>query len=147
MHLTLYRLNDQDVFQRVEKLQHVLNSEHVMSAQSIIEELQHVETAFEKLLDVYDLDHNRFPRAQDRLRFQARKQEYKKLRDDAWRWLNNHSVTPQQRQDLERGDDTTADNPFRWSVHASFVRGELQRALQRTLPISSQAQNVSLIHL
>ena len=118
-----------------------------MSAQSIIDELRDVETAFEELHKVYDLDHNRFPRAQDRLRFQARKQEYKKLRDDAWRWLKNHSVKPQQRQDLERGDDTTADNPFRWSVHASFVREELRRALQRTLPLPSQAQNVYLIHL
>ena len=118
-----------------------------MSAQAIIEELQDVETAFEKLEEVYDIDNNRFTQARDLLRFQARKQEYKKLRDDAWRWLKNHGVNPTKRQDLERGDDTTADNPFRWSVHASFVREELVQALQRTLPLPSQAQNVYLIHL
>ena len=117
-----------------------------MSAQSIIEELQHVETAFEKLLDVYDLDHNRFPRAQDRLRFQALKQEYKKLQEAAWRWLKNHGVNPQQRQDLERDDDTAADNPFRYSVHASFVRQELLQALQHNLPVSSVAQNLYLVN-
>ena len=117
-----------------------------MSAQSIIDELRDVETAFEELHKVYDLDHNQFSRARDRLRFQARKQEYKKLRDEAWRWLNNHSVTPQQRQDLERGDDTRADNPFRWSVHASFVRQELLQALQHTLHVSSVAQNLYLIN-
>ena len=130
----------------VSHVYYILNSIHVMSAQSIIEELQHVETAFEKLLDVYDLDHNRFPRAQDRLRFQARKQEYKKLRDDAWRWLKNHGVNPKKRQDLERGDDTAADNPFRYSVHASFVRQELLQALQHNLPVSSVAQNLYLIN-
>ena len=111
-------------------------------AQSIIDELRVVETAFEKLVEAYDLDHNQFPRAQDRLRFQARKQEYKKLRDDAWRWLKNHGVKPQQRQDLERGDDTTADNPFRWSVHAAFVREELQQA-RNVGVISSDGLKVS----
>ena len=124
-----------------------------MSAQSIIEELQHVETAFERLLDVYDLNHNRFPRAQDRLRFQARKQEYKKLRDDAWRWLKNHGVNPEERDDYERGwyhlgyyaHDTAADNPFRWAAQASYVRQELQ-AQQHNLPVSSVAQNLYLIN-
>lgn len=111
-----------------------------------MEELQDVETAFEQLLEVYDLDHDRFPRARDLLRFQARKQEYKRLRDDAWRWLKNHGVKPKKRQDLERGDGTTADNPFRWSVHASFVREELRKN-QHKLLVSSVAQNLYLINL
>ena len=117
-----------------------------MSAQSIIDELQDVETAFEKLLEVYDLDNNRFRQAQDRLRFQARKQEYKKLQEAAWRWLKNHGVNPEKRQDYERGDDTAADNPFRWAVQASFVRQELLQALQHTLHVSSVARNLYLIN-
>ena len=74
-----------------------------MSAESIIEELQDVETALDKLSEVYDIGNNQFSRAQDLLRFQARKQEYKKLRDDAGRWLRNHGVNPEERQDYERG--------------------------------------------
>ena len=66
--------------------------------------------------------------AQDLLRFQARKQQYKKLRDDAWRWLRNNGKNPTEFGDYERGDDTAADNPFRWSVQASFVRHELAAA-------------------
>ena len=62
------------------------------AAQLIIDELKDVETALEQLSEVYDIDNNQFSQAQDVLRFQARKQQYKKLRDDAWRWLRNHGV-------------------------------------------------------
>jgi len=99
-----------------------------MSAQSIIDELQYVETAFEKLHEVYDIDNDRFRQAQDRVGFQARKQEYKKLQEAAWRWLKNHGVNPQKREDYERGVDAAADNPFRWAVQASSVRQELLQA-------------------
>ena len=124
-----------------------------MSAQSIIEQLQDVETAFEKLEEVYDIDNNRFTQARDLLRFQARKQEYKKLRDDTWRWLKNHGVNPEERDDYERGwyhlgyyaHDTAVDNPFRWAAQAFYVRVELQ-AQQHNLPVSSVAQNLYLIN-
>ena len=118
------------------------------AAQSIIDELKDVETAFGKLFDpeVYNLPEERFNEISDLRWFQTQKQRYKKLRDDAWRWLTNHGVNPKKRQDLERGDDTAADNPFRWSVHASFVRQELLQALQHNIPVSSVAQNLYLIN-
>ena len=126
-----------------------------MSAQSIIDELQDVETALEELSEIYDIDNNRFTRALDISRFQARKNQYQALRVEAERWLTNHGFEIEEDQDLERGwyfedtyvDDTEADNPFRWSEEAFRVRRELVRALERTQPISSQAQNVYLINL
>ena len=127
-----------------------------MSAQSIIAELQDVETALEELSEIYDIDNNRFTRALDQSRFQARKQQYKALRDDAERWLKNHGFELEEDETLERGwyyfngqyfDDTAADNPFRWSVQAYIVRQALLEASQHSLPVSSQAQNVYLIHL
>ena len=124
------------------------------AAQSIIDELQDVETAFEKLSarEVYDIDNGRFRKAQDLLRFQARKQQYKKLRDDAWRWLKNHGRTPTKRHNHERGfygggsyfDDEASDNPSSWAVQAYLVRIELgaaRQALQHNLPLSSAAPN------
>ena len=101
------------------------------AAQSIIDELKDVETAFEELSapEVYDINNDRFMQAQDLLRFQARKQQYKKLRDDAWRWLRNNGKNPTKRADYERGDDIAADNPFRWSVQASLVWHELAAEL------------------
>ena len=127
-----------------------------MSAQSIIAELQDVETALEELSEIYDIDNNRFTRALDQSRFQARKQQYKALRDDAERWLKNHGFELEEDETLERGwyyfngqyfHNTEADNPFRWHLQAFRVRRELVRALARTQPISSQAQNVYLINL
>ena len=126
-----------------------------MSAQSIIDELQDVETALEELSEIYDVHNNRFTRALDLSRFQARKKQYKALRVEAERWAKNHGFELEEDETLERGlyfhgtyfHDTAADNPFRWSIQALRVRRELQRALQHTLPVSSAAPNLYLINL
>ena len=126
-----------------------------MSAQSIIDELQDVQTALEELSEIYDVDNNRFTRALDLSRFQARKKQYKALRVEAERWAKNHGFELEEDETLERGwyfhgtyfHDTTADNPLRWSVQAYIVRQALLEASQHSLPVSSQAQNVYLIHL
>ena len=110
-----------------------------MSVESIIDELQDVETALDEIQESYDIDNNRFTRALDLSRFQARKKQFKALRDDAVRWLKNHGFEFEEDETLERGwyykdaffHDTHADNPLRWSVQAAHVRQELERALER----------------
>ena len=68
-----------------------------MSVESIIDQLQDVQTAFDKLNEVYDNVNNQFSQARDLRRFQARKQEYKKIRDEAWWWLQSVGRTPTKR--------------------------------------------------
>ena len=110
-----------------------------MSVESIIDELQDVETALEEIEESYDLQNHRFTDALNLSRFQARKKQFKALRDEAERWLKNHGFELEDDETLERGwyyndayfHDTHADNPLRWSVQASHVRQELERALER----------------
>ena len=127
-----------------------------MSAESIIEGLQDVETALEKLAKRCNVTSQvQFSRGQDVLRFKARKQEYKALLRDAQRWLRNHGLDLEEQEDLERGfydehdglyfHDTEADNPFRWAMQAASVRQELRKALDN-LPVSSAAPNLYLIN-
>jgi hypothetical protein len=111
-----------------------------MSVESIIAELEDVERALEEIEESYDIVNKRFSRARDLSRFQARKNQYKALRDDAERWLKNHGFKLQDNETLERGwyhddayfHDTLADNPFRWALQAFRVRRELEEALEQT---------------
>ena len=106
-----------------------------------MEQLKAMETAFDKLTEqsVWNSSNDTFKKDQDRLRFQARKQEYKRIRDEAWRWLRNHDVRPKKRQDYDKGfygvdglyqHATIHDNPFRWWAQAKELREELEAAVE-----------------
>ena len=133
-----------------------MSAQSFIDPRSIIDQLQDVRTAFNKLNEVYDNVNQQFSQARDLRRFQARKQEYKKIRDEAWRWFKSVGRTPTERIDYERG--TEADNPDRWMYQAYLVRQELRATLQAVeynlpvetanpynLPISSVAPNLYLI--
>ena len=119
--------------------------------ESTIEGLKDVETAFEEIAESYDIYNNQFDDSLDLDRFLARKQEYKNLRREAYRWIRMTGAEPKRQQDLERGwyssvtgeffHDSVADNPFHWSVQAFRVRRQLER-----VSATFVAQNLYLIN-
>ena len=120
-----------------------------MSVESTIQGLKDVEQALAELSKAWNIYNNQFDDPQDVRRFVARKQEYKDLRDQAWRWIRMYGAEPEWMLDLERGwytkdgiyvPNILADNPSSWSVHAFRVKRELER-----VSASFVAQNIYLI--
>ena len=128
-----------------------------MSVESIHDQIRDMEDAFQQLNRIYIANNFRFTQARDRQRFQARKEEYKKIREEAWRWMIKQGRTPTDRPDIERGQynvngvfyhHTEWDNPFNWAMQAFRVRQELRAtraAVQQGLPVQFVSQNLYLV--
>ena len=88
-------------------------------------ELWHLIAHFDRLDGVYDfLDHH-FEDPKHNVEFKARKDQFKKLRDEAWRWLKDNHFEPQPHHELERGEDSTADCPLNWEAEVRRLRNEV----------------------
>ena len=121
-----------------------------MSVEATIQGLKDVEEALAELSTAWNIRNNQFDDPQDFRRFLARKQEYKDLRAEAWRWIRMYGAEPEKELDLERGwytkggvyvHNQLVDNPASWSVHAFRVRRQLER-----VSASFVAQNIYLIN-
>ena len=121
-----------------------------MSVESTIQGLKDVEQALADLSKAWNIRTNRFDDPQNVRRFAARKQQYKDLRLEAYRWLRIYGAVPEKEIDLERGwytkrgvfvHNQLVDNPASWSVHAFRQWRQLQR-----VSASFVAQNIYLIN-
>ena len=108
----------------------------VESADLIIEELRRVESAFRKLQQPqhYQWCTRQFVKPSDRESYQEQKQHYKKIRDDALRWLKHQGKKPKFRVDYDKGFyapdgrfvDYEQDIPMAWQVQAKQLKIELE---------------------
>ena len=91
-------------------------------------ELWHLIAHFDRLDGVYDfLDHH-FEDPKHNVEFKARKDQFKKLRDEAWRWLKDNHFEPQPHHELERGEDSNADCPLHWEAEVRRLVREVEDA-------------------
>jgi len=122
-----------------------------MSVESTIQGLEDVEQALAELSTAWNIYNNQFDDPQNVRRFAARKQQYKDLRLEAYRWIRMYGAEPEEQLDLERGwytkhgifvHNQLGDNPASWSVHAFRVRRQLER-----VSAAFVANNIYLINL
>ena len=83
---------------------------------------------FDKLDEVYDWLDNHFEDPNHFTRFQAVKNQYKVVRDNAWRWLRDKNFEPQPHHELERGQDSTLDCPLHWEAEVRRLVREVEDA-------------------
>jgi len=83
---------------------------------------------FDRLDDVYDWMSHHFHDPKYDVEFKARKDRFKVLRDEAWRWLKENHFEPQPHHELERGEDSTADCPLNWEAEVRRLRDEVINA-------------------
>ena len=83
---------------------------------------------FDRLDDAYDWMSHHFHDPKYDVEFKARKDRFRVLRDEAWRWLKENHFEPQPHRDYERGEDSTADCPLNWEAEVRRLRGEVINA-------------------
>ena len=83
---------------------------------------------FDRLDGVYDWMGHHFNDPQQDVEFKARKDRFRVLRDEAWRWLRENHFEPQPHRDHERGVDSTEDCPLSWEAEVRRLRNEVINA-------------------
>ena len=98
---------------------------------------------FDKLDEVYDWLDEQFEDPKHNVAFQARKHQYKRLRDDVWRWLRDKNLELQRHYELERGPSNTADCPVHWEAEARRLVSEVENAVNELRRADAEARRAA----